>query len=62
MFIGAFQNGLRARHFNKSLAKRSAFSLDKEVTHEKFYIMGEESNVEKKTRDAKKLASNIESS
>lgn len=55
MFVGAFQNGLRARHFNKSLAKRSAFSLDKEVTHAKCYIKGEEKNAEKKARDAKKL-------
>lgn len=62
MFIGVFQNGLRARHFNKSLAKRFAFSLDKEVTHAKIYIMDEESNVEKKAIDAKKLTSNIESS
>ena len=41
LFVGAFQNGLKAGQFNESLAQKSA----------ECYIKGEESNTEKRARD-----------
>lgn len=38
--IGAFQNGLKARHFNEALAQKSALSLAKVVTIMECYIKG----------------------
>lgn len=52
--MGAFQNGLRARHFNEILAQSPTASLVKVETRTKFYIKDEESNVEKNVRDVKK--------
>lgn len=48
MFVGAFQDGLREGHFNKSLANRPATSLAEVVKRVECYIKDEESNVEKK--------------
>lgn len=44
MFIQVFQNGLRVRHFNESLAQRPTASLVEVVTHVEYYIKGGESN------------------
>lgn len=42
MFVEAFQNGLRTRHFNESLTQRFGSSLDEVVTCAEFYIKGKE--------------------
>lgn len=47
MFVGVFQNGLKARHFDESLTQKLAFTLAKIISKEECYIKGEESNVEK---------------
>lgn len=53
MFIGAFQNGVRANHFNESLTHMSANSLAEVVTRVECYIKGSERNAKKKARDVK---------
>lgn len=59
MFVGAFQNGLRAGYFNESLAQRPVTSLVEVVTHVECYIKGKESNTEKKAIDfTKRTTSN----
>ena len=51
--MGAFQNGLREGPFNESLAQKLADSMDEIMSGVECYIKGEESNAEKKARDAK---------
>jgi hypothetical protein len=58
VFVGAFQNGLRAGQFNKSLAQKPADSMEEIIARADCYINGEESNAEKKARDAKERAFN----
>ncbi|MCH92502.1 hypothetical protein A2U01_0013442, partial [Trifolium medium] len=53
MFVAAFQNGLRAGHFNESLAWKPAVSMEEIMKRAKCYIKGKESNAEKQSRDAK---------
>ncbi|GAU33358.1 hypothetical protein TSUD_364830 [Trifolium subterraneum] len=53
MFIAAFHNGLKAGHFNESLAQKPATSMQEVVKRASCYIKGEESNAEKRSRDAK---------
>lgn len=53
VFVGAFQNGLRAGQFNESLAQKPADSMEEVITRADCYIKGEESNAEKKARDIK---------
>lgn len=60
--MGTFQNGLKVRHFNESLAQRPASSLEEVVTREQFYIKGEQSNTEKKTQDIKEHVPSVEGS
>ena len=48
MFVGLFQNKLKAGHFNESLSQNPTLSLEKMVTREECYIKDEESNAEKK--------------
>ena len=53
LFVGAFQNRLRAGPFNESLAQKPADSMKEITSRSECYIKGEESNVEKKGKDAK---------
>ncbi|GAU32570.1 hypothetical protein TSUD_218280 [Trifolium subterraneum] len=53
MFVTAFHNGLKAGHFNESLAQKPATSMQEVVKRVSCYIKGEESNAEKRSRDAK---------
>jgi len=40
LFVGAFQNGLRAGQFNESLAQKPADSMEEIMAHAKCYIKG----------------------
>ena len=51
LFVGAFQNGLRAGQFNESLAQKPATDMDEITSRAECYIKGEESNQEKRLRD-----------
>ncbi|GAU18549.1 hypothetical protein TSUD_325390 [Trifolium subterraneum] len=53
MFVAAFHNGLKAEHFNESLAQKPATSMQEVVKRANCYIKGEESSTEKRSRDAK---------
>ena len=53
MFVGAFQNGLKAGHFNESLAQRPALNMEEIRARAECYIKGKESNAEKNNRDAR---------
>jgi len=44
VFVGVFQNGLRAGQFNESLAQKPADSMDEIIAIVECYIKGEESN------------------
>jgi len=57
LFVGAFQNGLRAGQFNESLAQKSVDSTEEIISHAECYIKGEESNAEKRVRDVKEKGS-----
>lgn len=61
MFVGAFQNGLRAGHFNESLAHMPTSSLSEVVMREECYIKGEENNAKNKAKDVKEHISNTNS-
>jgi hypothetical protein len=58
VFVGAFQNGLRAGQFNESLAQKPVDTTEEIIARADCYIKGEDSNAEKKARDAKERASN----
>ncbi|MCI37673.1 hypothetical protein A2U01_0058897, partial [Trifolium medium] len=53
MFVAAFHNGLRAGHFNESLAHKLASSMQEINKRAECYIKGEESNTKKRERDAR---------
>ncbi|KAK2352113.1 hypothetical protein QL285_096818 [Trifolium repens] len=53
MFAAAFHNGLRACHFNESLAQKPVETMQEEMKRAEIYIKGEESNAEKRSRDQK---------
>ncbi|KAK2415928.1 hypothetical protein QL285_038365 [Trifolium repens] len=53
MFVAAFHNGLKADHFNESLAQKPATSMQEIIKRVECYIKGEESNAEKRSRDAR---------
>jgi hypothetical protein len=53
MFVSAFHNGLKAGHFNESLTQKPATSMQEIIKRVECYIKGEESNAEKRSRDAK---------
>ncbi|GAU48567.1 hypothetical protein TSUD_137520 [Trifolium subterraneum] len=53
MFVATFHNGLKAGHFNESLAQKPATSMQEVIKRASCYIKGEESNAEKRSRDAK---------
>lgn len=54
MFVGDFQNGLKADHFNMSLAQNSDTSMEEVISRVECYVNGEESNMEKRSRMLKK--------
>jgi hypothetical protein len=56
MFVAAFHNGLRAGHFNESLAQKPAETMQKVMKRAECYIKGEESNAEKRSRDQRERA------
>lgn len=51
MFVKTLQNGLRAGHFNDSLAPKPTSNMDEVMNRPNCYIKGEESNREKRHRD-----------
>ncbi|KAK2392509.1 hypothetical protein QL285_065861 [Trifolium repens] len=53
MFVAAFHNGLKAGHFNESLAQKPATTMQEIIKRAECYIKGEESNAEKRSRDAR---------
>ena len=53
IFVATFQQGLWVGQFNESLAQKPATSMDEIITRAECYVKGEESNMEKRTRDAK---------
>ena len=53
MFVAAFHNGLKAGHFNESLAQKPATSMQEIIKRAECYIKGEESNAEKRSMDAR---------
>lgn len=53
MSVGAFQHDLKVGQFNESLAQKSTSNMDGVITRAKFYIKGEENNMEKRSQDAK---------
>ncbi|XP_050895535.1 uncharacterized protein LOC127102173 [Lathyrus oleraceus] len=53
MFVWAFQHGLKVWQFNESSVQKSTSSMNDVITIEEFYIEWEESNMEKRYRDAK---------
>lgn len=53
MFVGVFQNDLKAGNFNEYLSQRPTSSLVEVVKWVECYIKGEGSNVEKKAWDVK---------
>jgi hypothetical protein len=44
MFVSAFHNGVKADHFNESLAQKPAASMQEIIKRAECYIKGEESN------------------
>lgn len=62
MLVWAFQNGLRARHFNEFRTQSSTTYLSEVVTQAEWYIKSEVSNVQKKARDAKEHTTNTNNS
>ncbi|KAK2425774.1 hypothetical protein QL285_024518 [Trifolium repens] len=56
MFVAAFHNGLRAGHFNESLAQKPTETMQEVMKRAECYIKGEESNTEKRSRDHKERA------
>ncbi|GAU24176.1 hypothetical protein TSUD_84110 [Trifolium subterraneum] len=53
MFVAAVQNGLKAGHFNESLAQKPASTMQEIMKKAECYIKGEESNAEKRSRDSR---------
>jgi hypothetical protein len=53
MFVSTFHNGLKAGHFNESLAQKPATLMSEIIKRAECYIKGEERNAEKRTRDAR---------
>lgn len=47
MFVGAFQNSMRAGHFNESLAQKPTSNMDEVINRVECDIKGEESNMDK---------------
>lgn len=52
-FVGAFQNALKARHFNESLAHKLVYSIKEIMATIESYVKGQGSNTYKRARDSK---------
>ncbi|GAU46450.1 hypothetical protein TSUD_402170 [Trifolium subterraneum] len=57
MFVAAVQNGLKAGHFNESLAQKPVSTMQEIMKRAECYIKGEESNAEKRSRDSREKPS-----
>ncbi|GAU19014.1 hypothetical protein TSUD_193520 [Trifolium subterraneum] len=57
MYVAAVQNGLKAGHFNESLAQKPASTMQEVMKRAECYIKGEESNAEKRSRDSREKPS-----
>ncbi|GAU40667.1 hypothetical protein TSUD_397790 [Trifolium subterraneum] len=57
MFVAAVQNGLKAGHFNESLAQKPVSTMQEIMKRAKCYIKGEESNAENRSRDLREKPS-----
>ncbi|GAU27754.1 hypothetical protein TSUD_215650 [Trifolium subterraneum] len=55
--LPAVQNGLKAGHFNESLAQKPASTMQEVMKRAECYIKGEESNAEKRSRDSREKPS-----
>lgn len=53
MFLEAFQNGLKVRHFNELLSYNIVNSMEHIIVLAQCYVNGEERNLEKRAIDAK---------
>lgn len=53
IFVGDFQNGLKADHFTESLAQKPATIMEEVMSRAKYYVKGEERNMEKWSWDVK---------
>lgn len=53
MFLGAFQNDLKDKHLNDSLAQKPAADMNEVMNKQECCINGEERNMEKRSQDAK---------
>jgi hypothetical protein len=53
MFVSAFHNGLKADHFNESLAQKPATSMQEIIKRAECYIKGDECNAKKRSRGAR---------
>ncbi|KAK2430708.1 hypothetical protein QL285_029018 [Trifolium repens] len=53
MFVDIFHNGLKTGHFKESLARKSATLMQEIIKRVECYIKKEESNAEKRSKDAK---------
>lgn len=60
--VEAFQNGLKARHFNESIAQRYTLSSAEVVAGMECCIKGEENNTENKSHNVKDRVTDAESS
>jgi hypothetical protein len=56
MFVAAFHNGLKAGHFNESLAQKPAETMQEVMKRAECFIKGKESNAEKRSRDSRERA------
>ncbi|GAU30548.1 hypothetical protein TSUD_65580 [Trifolium subterraneum] len=57
MFVAAVQNGLKAGHFNESLAQKPASTMQEVMKRAECYIKGEEINAENRSRDSREKPS-----
>ncbi|GAU30847.1 hypothetical protein TSUD_365550 [Trifolium subterraneum] len=57
MFVAAVLNGLKAGHFNESLAQKPASTMQEVMKSAECYIKGEERNAEKRSRDSRQKPS-----
>jgi hypothetical protein len=62
MLVAAFHNGLKAGHFNESLAQKPAETMQEVMKRAECYIKGEESNAEKRSRDYRERVADYPSS
>ncbi|GAU16855.1 hypothetical protein TSUD_368040 [Trifolium subterraneum] len=57
IYVAAVQNGMKAGHFNESLAQKPASTMQEVMKRAECYIKGEESNAEKRSRDSREKPS-----